>query len=295
MTEAYSFETHHVLAAKVGYTIDCYLWGGGRNASLSKHGDLTSAAKWVSDFLGVPSEYCASMGSMYMPTFESAAGNRVVQFAGFGQQMLRSMHKYFTTFDRIQMTVDSEDFRAMEGAIGFKTQNYEWFGAEGKVDCCSLRHFELAPHEIDLAQFKDWLPPIRHPYNLNGQSTWSTGADSEGPVYYSLAMYEEGIRRTKLALSRFPFNPVARICNLLSLAHLAKKLHQQQEAAEYFDIAWNESRRMKLHMVELMLLHENSQALFTDDGQGGDEEAVICKLIEQPGKYRQLGSSSSGN
>merc|ERR1711865_1143506 len=98
-------------------------------------------------------------------------------------------------------------------------------------------------------------------------------------------MWQEGAKRTKLALSRFQFNPVGVICNLLSLAQLLLEVEQKQEASECYRRALKEARRMELHMTELMLLHKNRNATFirvANQDISSQSSTVISKMVAAP-------------
>jgi hypothetical protein len=110
-------------------------------------------------------------------------------------------------------------------------------------------------------------------------------------VYIALEEYEEGIQRTKLQLSRFQFNPVPVICNLLSLARLSVKVGQDHEASVYYDRALKEARRMELYMTELMLLHANQSDVFGQEHKVSDADAssvAISKMVEATESYGPL-------
>jgi hypothetical protein len=286
MIDAFVFEVHHPIAMTVGYGFDCYLWCG-RNASVSAFGDLAAVAKWQDDVLSVPSEYCKLStekgGELFIATFDmSGSGNAVVQFAGFGSQMLRTMHKYGTTFDCIAQTMDCDNYRHSVGIFGWDGDKYSHM--RGWHETLPKRHFALAPHEFNIAEFKNWLPPITDKYDNSGIFGWSSG-DVDGPAYQTLEMYEEGLQRTKLALCRFQFNPVPVICNLLSAAQLSKQLGQNREAKECYSRALTEARRMELYMAELMLLHENQIHVFAEKQGTG---TAVSRLVGPPDQYRQL-------
>lgn len=294
MADAYSFEIHFPVSQTVGYCVDSYLWGCGKNANLSKHGDFKSASKWQDDLLAVPSEYCAlsTCAQMFIIICDtSCSGNLLVQFAGFGKQMLQAMHKYGTTFSQIDNTLDCDNYRNIIDNVFWKTEKYSV--NRGYNASSPKRHFELAPHEIDLAAFQDWLPPLSGPSEPHDISQmWGSGIEADGPVYLALGKYEEGSQRTKLALSRFQFTPVGVCCNLLSLARLLIKMGQNHEAAMCFDKALKEARRMELHMVELMLLHANQSGVFGQEHKGSKAKNVtISKMVEPAKKYSPLLSS----
>lgn len=149
------------------------------------------------------------------------------------------------------------------------------------VEAYRKRHFAVTPHEVDQADFREWLPEITEKYDIYGGANTTCCGDQDGDVYTVLRMFDGGICRTKVHMARYPFNPGLTIINLMALARMLRCLGRDEEAQGCFRKAVKEAQRLNLHMLELMVLCDQGAPAASASASADDNSSDIWHVLPQ--------------
>jgi hypothetical protein len=243
---------------------------------------MGTVKKSMDDMLSSPTG--AEDPSMWFPVgWCSNRGAPICRFMQFEKKAQETLHKFGTTFDRVEATLSSIPLIA---SMSWETDEYMHMTTESWVYSHRIRHFMVAKHEIELENFKAWLP-ANSKMDI-GFCVQAMGGDEEGFLCLELGMHEEGLRRTKQNLLRYPFNPSGVPTNYLALTQLLGAIGRTAEAAKSREMALQEAHRMALHMLEFMVLSESPPQEGEEQKLNTSIPSVISRLSGQPAAYEKL-------
>ena len=178
--------------------------------------------------------------------------------AGLSAEALQLLKMWKLTFNEVETT--AELFDTVIKYFGFRTEKYAYSTPEFLVNQMKRRHWLLAPSEINLDNFKAWLPPPApgedEPVDFTGMSTSLLCDGDTAEVFEMLAEYANAVTAANVDIQLCPFNPFLQSQSYAALGRCNSKLKKNDEARAAFEKSVAHASRCRIKLMQLFYLQD---------------------------------------
>ena len=221
-------------------------------------GAILSTERWCSKKVGILETVDVSMPTLasafYCFVPPEAHSTRVRA----GCPALRMLKAASLTYSAVDTT--AEGFASFCASFGYATEEYCWFQPSSLVNVVKRQHWLIAPHEINLDEFRMWLPSPAAadstPMDFSCMCTSCLFGGDSAEVYEALGEYQSGVATANINIKNFRFNPFLFVQSYAALGRCNNALGKLPEAKAAFDKSIAEARRCNIRLMELYYLQD---------------------------------------
>jgi hypothetical protein len=256
--DTYSFEEFNAPTIKIA-GLDSLCWG---NHSFVLEGDVSNTKHWFTKKANmISAQHLPTTPGLFIPGFVYgvADAHSLRSRAGLRIEATRLMKAWQLTFDEAEST--SELFFTMSNGFYYQTESYSCFCPKFFCNQIKKRHWLLAPSDINLGAFSDWLPPpsagaSKCVIDVSCTSATMLAGGDSAEVFEALGEHNNGTVAANTDIINFPFNSTLQVQSFAALGRCNSELGRREEAKSAFENSVREANRCKIKLMELIYLKD---------------------------------------